>query len=166
MVSPKSIRSVMLPGFVVSLASACTHVAPIVGVSPTRSVQGVELVVSGDSCDEEQEPDWYGSNLTELVLEVRVTNPTQQAITVQRDEIRLRTPDGVSLNTLTWGAASPLTIATGEAKSFQVRFMDRGSLHCGTKVELDTSGSVTASGHPLSTDGIRFTASGPRPIRL
>ena len=166
MLASKSLQSVLLSGLVASLGSSCAHVTPVSGVAPTRSAEGVEVTVAADACDEAQEPDGYGWSLTELMLEVRVTNPTGTPILVRPGDIRLRTSDGASLGTLTWGAAIPMNVAAGATKSFDLRFMDRGSLHCGTHVELDTSGSVTAGGHALTTDGVAFTASGAPPIRL
>jgi hypothetical protein len=166
MVAQTSLCSLLLSGLVVSVTSSCAHVAPVSGAVPTRSAEGVELAVAGDSCDEEQEPDWYGWNLTELLLQVRVSNPTGRPIAVRPSDIGLRTPDGTRLNTVSWGAASPLAVSTGETKSFDLRFMNRGSLHCGTKVELDTSGSIRTEGRSLTTDGIVFTASSSKPLRL
>lgn len=167
MVNLTSLRFVLWSGLAVSLTSSCAHIAPVISTTPTRSVEGVELAVAGDSCDEEQEPDWYGSNLTELLVEVRVNNPTAHPIVVRRSEMGLQTSDGTRLETVSWGAASPLTIPNGQTTSFRLRFMNRGSLHCGSKVALDTRGSVHAEeGRSMNTDGIVFIAAAPKPVRL
>ena len=162
----KSLQSILLSGLFASLTASCAHVTPLTAVAPTRSVEGVEVAVAGDSCEEAEEPDGYGWNLTELVLELRITNPTGKPVVVRPGDIGLRTPDGARLTTVTWGAANPLNVEAGATKSFDLRFMDRGSLHCGAKVELDTKGSVTASGLRLNVDRVTFTASGQRPITL
>jgi hypothetical protein len=143
--------------------SACTHLAPparIAGVAP--SPEGVQLAVTGLACDQVQEPEFYGDDLAELTLAVSVRNGTTAAVDVRAGDLRLVVPDGSRLETVSWGAARPLAVERGETKAFEVRFMNRGALACGEEVELDTKGSVTASGRTLDTGPVRFIAAAGR----
>ena len=135
---------------------------PARGGGPTQTSDGVELAVAGNHCEQTMETDWQGADLAELILAVKVKNPTPAPIAVHRGDMRLLAPDGAALKTVTWGAREPLYVASGETKSFDIRFMSRGSLQCGAPLQLDTRGAVTTDDHVLVTDRISFTPSAPR----
>jgi hypothetical protein len=154
-------RPVLVVGLVsLLLPAACAHMtAPARNGGPTRSVEGVALALARESCDQTREPGWHGLDLTELTLEIEVRNPTATPLAILRKNMRLVTPDGGALKTSTFGAGSPLDVAGGETKTFEVRFQSRGALACAAELRLDTDGSVTAGAKPLATDGITFTPS-------
>jgi hypothetical protein len=140
-------------------ASACTHLAPPARTAgAVQSGSGVELAVTGLACDQVREPEFYGDDLAELTLAVSVRNGTAAPVDVRASDLRLVVPGGSRLETVSWGAARPLAVERGETKSFEIRFMNRGALACGEEVQLETRGSVTASGHAVDTGALRFVA--------
>ena len=152
----------LFAGLAAAFFPACAHLAaPARNGGPTRSAEGVELAVAGKSCAETQEPDWYGDDLAELTLQVRVRNPTNAPVTIHREDLRLLVPAGGALRTISWRAAEPLPVAVGETKAFEIRFMSRGVLACGAAPELETRGSVTMDDKVLPTGRIAFTPSAP-----
>ena len=155
-----------LAGVAATIAPACAHMTPPArNDGPTRSSEGVELAVARKSCDQIQKPDWHGNDLAELTLEVQVRNPTPAPVTIKRVDLRLLAPDGTALRTVTWRAADPLPVGRRETKSFEIRFMSRGSLQCAAELQLDTRGAVTTDDRVLQTGRITFTPSPPlRPM--
>jgi hypothetical protein len=151
---------VVLAVLAVALAPACAPLRlPDKNSGPARSREGVELAVSGQSCTQSQEPDFHGEDLVEEVVEVQVRNATPAPLTVQRDALRLVSPDGLALKTITWRAGDPLALGAGETRAFELRFMNRGSLGCSRRMTLDPDSSVKMNGQTVALDAISFVPS-------
>jgi hypothetical protein len=140
-----------------ALAPACAGLTPPARSSgAAKSSDGVAVAVARQQCTQTAEPDWWGNDLVEEVLEVEVRNASAAPLAVHRDAFRLLTPDGAALRTITWGAADPLTVATGETRAFELRFMNRGSLQCSGEMRLDPDGGVALPDHTVSVGAVRF----------
>ena len=126
---------------------------------PVTSHEGVELAVVGQRCDQFEEPHQYGNDLVESVVEVQVRNATPAPLTVRRDAFRLITPDGFALKTLTWNAGQPVTMSGGQTRTFELRFMTRGSLECAREMVLDADSGLTLPAGPVRVTSVRFTPS-------
>jgi len=87
---------------------------------------------------------------------VRIDNGSPQAVTVQRDKLRLWAPDGSLLETVTWGADKPITVPSGEARAFKVRYMAKGGLACDAEMRLDAREAVAAPDHTIMLGEISF----------
>ncbi len=157
----ESSRNLVATVLVLSASACATMTPPVRTGAPTQTSEGVELAVARKHCDQTQDSDWDGEDLAELIVEVQVKNPTRAPIAIHRGDMRLLAPDGAALKTITWRADDPLYVASGETKSFDMRFMARGSLECGAPLQLDTRGAVTTDHHVLVTDRISFTPSAP-----
>jgi len=144
-----------------ALAGGCaTMRAPAQGGAPAVSPEGVKVALVGETCTQSREPDWKGANLIEVQLALAVTNPTSAPLMVHRDQFRLVAPDGTAVQTITYGAADPLSVAPGE-QSFELRFMTRGGLRCNTPMDLETRGGVLAGDHPVTLASVRFIPQNP-----
>jgi hypothetical protein len=140
-----------------ALAPACIPLRPPVQNSgPTVSREGVQVAVSRQRCSETVETEQPGNNLTEETIDVQVRNVLPTSLTVHRDAFYLVTPDGASLKTLTYCAADPLTLSAGETRSFELRYMTRGSLQCERPMKLDVSLGISAGGNPVDLAPIQF----------
>ena len=141
-----------------AFAAACVPMRPPMRSSgPSVSREGVQVAVTRQRCSETVEPDYPGNDLTEEVLEVRVRNGTPTQLTVHRDAFRLVTPDGYSLETLTLGVGDPMTIAGGETRAFELRYMTRGSLQCAREMRLETGRGITSGANSVEVGSVRFT---------
>ena len=141
----------------VALAPACAPLRlPYKSGGPAASREGVELAVSRQSCTQNVDPDFYGEDLVEEVVEVQVRNATSNPLTVQRDAFRLVSPDGHGLKTMTWRAVDPLPLNGGETGSFELRFMTRGLLQCTREMKLDADGGVRMNGRPVELGAVSF----------
>jgi hypothetical protein len=144
----------------VALTPACAPLRlPYKTGGPVASREGVELAVSRQSCTQNVDPDFYGEDLVEEVVEVQLRNATANPLTVQRDAFRLISPDGQGLKTMTWRAAEPLALGAGETKSFQLRYMTRGGLTCTREMKLDVDAGVTTNGRPVVMGAVSFQPS-------
>jgi hypothetical protein len=119
----------------------------------------VELAVSRQSCTQNVEPDFYGQDLVEEVVEVQVRNATANPLTVQRDAFRLISPAGHRLKTMTWRAIDPLALNAGETSTFELRYMTRGVLECTREMKLDADAGVRMNGRPIEVGAISFQPS-------
>jgi hypothetical protein len=119
----------------------------------------VELAVNRQSCTQDKDPDFYGQDLVEEVVEVQVRNSTSNPLTVQRDAFRLISPDGYGLRTMTWRAVDPLTLKGGETRRFELRFMYRGVLECTEGMKLDADAGVKINGRPIAIGAVSFQPS-------
>jgi len=140
---------------------ACALHPPVQSSGPAISREGVQLAVTRQRCFESQETDHPGDNLAEATLEVQVTNATAAPVTVHRDAFRLVTapPDRAYLETMTWGAANPLTVASGTTQTFELRFMNRGSLRCASDLVLAPDSGLAVADRPLKVGAISFRPS-------
>lgn len=157
----KTIRS-FYPALVIvaAAAPACAGLTPpLQNAGPATSREGIELAVTGQSCSQTKEPDWYGDDLVETTVQVQVKNVTPEPLTVHRDGFRLITPDGYALRTVTWKAIEPLTVAGGETRAFPLRFMTRGSLQCAQEMRIDAGAGVTAGEKPVKLGPVEFVPS-------
>ena len=152
------IRSILAAGILVAPACAPLRL-PYKGGGPAASREGVELAVSRQSCTQNVDPDFYGEDLVEEVLEVQVRNATSNRLTVKRDAFRLISPDGPGLKTMTWRAVDPLPLNGGETKSFELRFMTRGLFECTREMKLDADAGVTMNGRPIELGAVSFQPS-------
>jgi len=118
----------------------------------------VQLSLVRQACDQSQEPDFPGDDLTEATVEVEVRNAGAAPLMIRRDAFRLVTaaPDSVALPPMTLGAAEPLIVGGGAARTFQLRFMNRGSLRCASSLVLAPNAAVIAGERPLNVGAIRF----------
>jgi hypothetical protein len=160
MIQRNRVAAFLLSTFMLALAPACAPLRlPAKGGEPVRSNDGVEVAVSRQSCTQNVDPDFYGSDLVEEVVEMQVRNAAPARLTVQRDAFRLMAPDGVALQTSTWRAADPLPLNAGETRTFQLRFMARGGLDCQQPMTLDLDSGVTMDGRPIRIGAINFQPS-------
>jgi len=144
----------------VALAPACAPLRlPYKTGGPVASPEGVELAVSRQSCTQNVDPDFYGQDLVEEVVEVQVRNASTKPLTVQRDAFRLISPDGQGLKTMTWRAVDPLALDAGETKTFELRYMTRGVLECAREMKLDADAGVSMNGRPIEVGVVRFQPS-------
>jgi hypothetical protein len=142
--------------------SACAALrSPFRSSGPVSSPEGVQVTIGRQSCVETSEPDFHGNDLVEERLQIEIRNATPSPVAVHRDAFRLVAPDGVAARTVTWGAASPLTMRGGEARIFELRFMTRGSLTCTGEEELDPRAAVTLRDTPVQMGMVRFVPSRP-----
>ena len=144
----------------VGLAPACAPLRlPYKSGGSAASREGVELAVSRQSCTQNVDPDFYGEDLVEEVVEVQVRNATSNPLTVQRDAFRLISPDGHGLKTMTWRAVDPLPLNGGETRNFELRFMTRGLLQCTREMKLDADAGVRMNGRPIELGAVSFQPS-------
>ena len=162
MISPKleSIGTKLVFVLAVAVAPACAPLRlPYKSGGPAASPEGVELAVSRQSCTQNVDPDFYGQDLVEEVVEVQVRNATSNPLTVQRDAFRLITPDGHGLKTMTWRAVDPLPLDAGETRTFELRYMTRGILECTREMKLDADAGVRMNGRPIEVGAVSFQPS-------
>jgi hypothetical protein len=155
-----ALRSVLTASLALSLAPACAGLAPPArngGAAVSR--EGVQVAVARQGCSQTVEPEQPGNDLVEEIVEVEVKNPNAAPLTVHRDAFRLMTPDGSALETMTLRAADPLTVAAGETRRFELRFMTRGSLQCAREMSLDADHAVVLADRPVHVDPVSFTPS-------
>ena len=137
--------------------TACAALGlPYKASGPAASGEGVELAVSRQSCSQNVDPDFYGEDLVEEVVEVQLRNPTSKPLAVQRADFRLISPDGHRLPTMTWRAIDPLALGGGETGRFELRFMTRGLLQCAAEMKLEPGAGVTMEGRPLALGAVSF----------
>jgi hypothetical protein len=138
-------------------ASACASMQPPAHTTgPALSREGVQLAIDRQACVQTKEPDFYGNDLVEETLDIEVQNRTGEPVTIHRDAFRLLEPDGVGLATVTWRAVDPVTVGAGHSRTFELRFMTRGSLECGREMGLQAESGVVLRDHPVHLQGIRF----------
>jgi len=143
-----------------ALAPACAPLRlPYKGGGPVASPEGVDLAVERQSCTQNVDPDFYGEDLVEEVVEVRVRNATPQPVVVQRDAFRLMSHDGSGVKPITWRAVDPLSLNGGETRTFELRFMTRGALECAGEMKLDPDAGLVMNGRPLVMSAITFQPS-------
>lgn len=142
-------------------APACAPLRPPYrSEGPAAAVHdGVQIGVTRQSCTQAVDPDFYGSDLVEEVVEVQIRNGVSTPLAVQRDAFHLISPDGQWLETMTWRAAEPLSLNAGETKTFELRYMGRGAVECAREMKLDADGGVRMNGHPIRVGAIRFQPS-------
>jgi hypothetical protein len=141
------------------LAPACTMRPPVQSSGPAISRDGVQLAVTSQQCTQTVEPDNQGSDLVEEIVEVQVRNASASPLTVRRDAFHLVAPDGTALTTQTWRAFDPLTVEGGQTRTFELRFMTRGSLACAREMTLDADTAVRLRERVLDVGGVRFVPS-------
>ncbi len=142
---------------VLLLGSGCVPMKPPARNSgQVQSRDGVSLAIQRQGCSQTIEPELPGADLVEERIELRVHNGSSEPVTVHRDAFRLVTPDGSTLQTLTWLAAEPLTVAEGEERTFELRFMARGGLACAEEMRLVAGASLEISARPLALQAIAF----------
>jgi hypothetical protein len=141
-----------------TLAPGCALRPPVQNSGPAVSQEGVRLAVTGQTCGESEEPERHGENLAQATVEVQVRNDGATPLTVHPDAFRLVTaqPGRVYLKTMTRAASDPLTIAGGATLTFQLRFMNRGSLRCASPLTLDAGAAVTAGDRPVKVGAVSF----------
>ena len=142
------------------LAPACASMRPPAqNDGPALSPEGVQLAVLEQSCTQTKETERPNSDLAEAIVEVEVRNPAPEAVTINRTEFRLLTPDGFALKTRTWGSAEPLVLKGGETRVFEMRFMSRGSLECSRQLQLDPGAGICFGGKPIRMKPVTFVPS-------
>jgi len=154
MSSSRAVLSVLAPSFLVA-ACATTMKPPAQSAGPALSDKGVQVAVLRQGCAQTQEADMADWDLVDETVEIEVRNASAEPAVVQPDHFRLLAPDGSALTTTTWRAADPLTVAGGQARSFELRFMTRGGLECTKEMRLDPDAGITlrdaaVAFHPVS----------------
>jgi len=156
----KLIESALACSVALALTPACAGLhPPLQNSGPAVSREGVQVAVTRQGCSETVEPEQPGNDLTEEIVEVQVRNDTPAPLTVHREAFRLITPEGYSLETLTFGANQPLTVAAGETRAFELRYMTRGSLECAREMRLEAGRGITSGSNPVDVGGVRFVPS-------
>jgi hypothetical protein len=141
-------------------APACAPLrAPYQSAGPVASHEGVELAVTRQSCTQNRDPDFDGSDLVEEVVEVQIKNDVSNALAVQRDAFHLISPDGQWLEAMTWRAVEPLSLNAGETRTFELRYMGRGGLDCTRELTLDADDGVRMNGRAIRIGAVRFQPS-------
>jgi hypothetical protein len=141
-------------------APACAPLRlPYKSAGPAAAQDGVEIAVTRQSCTQEADPDFFGTDLVEEVVEVQVRNAIANPLAVQRDAFHLISPDGQWLQAMTWRAVEPLAVNAGETRSFQLRYMARGGLECTREMKLDADAGVRVNGRAIRVGAISFQPS-------
>jgi hypothetical protein len=122
------------------------------------SPEGVRVAVVAQACSQSAEHDDRGEDLGEESVRVEVQNSSRANATIQREQFRLRTPDGFALEPQTWGAAEPFAVNAGATQRFELRFMARG-LECAREVRLDPRSGVRLGDKPVPLAAVRFVPS-------
>jgi hypothetical protein len=143
----------------VTLFACAPFRPPVQNSGPVIARSGVELSVKRQSCTQSKEPEWPDADLVEEIVEVEIHSPVETSLAIQRDAFRLVAPDGAALRTVTWGAHEPISIGSGETRSFELRFMTRGSLDCAAPMTLESADAVRGAGMIRSLGAITFTPS-------
>ena len=139
--------------------SGCALTPPFKNGGPAVSQEGVQVAVTRQRCDQDDEPDWYGSDLVEAILEIQVRNATSTQLIVHRDAFRLVGPEGIALKPQTWRCADPMTINGGATGTFELRFMTRGGLECAGEMSLDVEGGLALPAGAVKLGSVRFVSS-------
>jgi hypothetical protein len=139
--------------------SGCALTAPFKNGGPSVSHEGVQVAVTRQRCDQEDESDWYGEDLVEAILEIEVRNATPAQLTVHRDAFRLLGPEGIALRPQTWRSADPMTIDGGATGTFELRFMSRGGLECRGEMLLDADDGLALPAGPVKVGSVKFVPS-------
>jgi hypothetical protein len=141
-------------------APACAPLRPpYQSAGPVAAHEGVELAVTRQSCTQNRDPDFDGSDLVEEVVEVQIKNDVSNALAVQRDAFHLISPDGQWLEAMTWRAVEPLSLNAGETRTFELRYMGRGGLDCTRELTLDADDGVRMNGRAIRIGAVRFQPS-------
>jgi hypothetical protein len=141
-----------------ALAPACA-LAPPVQTSGTLAKSGVQVSVVGQRCTETVEPEWQGANLVEATVQVEVRNGAPAPLTVDRDQFHLRGADGRKVPTKGWSAREPLSVESGQTKTFKLDFLTRGGLSCTKQMQLDAESAVELGTAPLQLGSVTFVPS-------
>jgi hypothetical protein len=142
-------------------ASACAPLRlPYKSDSPVAAAHdGVQLAVTRQSCIQEVDPEFYGSDLVEEVVEVQIRNAISDPLMVQREAFHLISPDGHWLEAMTWRAVEPLSVNAGETRTFELRYMTRGGLECTREMKLDADAGVRVNGRAIRIGAVSFQPS-------
>jgi hypothetical protein len=139
-----------------TLAPACDLQPPIRSSGSAVSKEGIQLSVLRQSCSETVQPKEPGNDLVEVLVDAEVRNDLSEPIMVHRDGFRLAAPDGSAIRTSTWFAIHPITVESGQAQTFQLRFMARGGLSCWKEMALKAFSAVTLATVPVEIGSVRF----------
>ena len=153
----------LVPSFLVpsllTVACAAPMRPPVSNAGPARSQTGVQVAVVRQGCSQTEEAEDYGWDLIEENVEIEVRNGAPESATVHRDRFRLLAPDGTELRTVTWRAADPLVVASGQTQAFELRFMTRGGLACTKELRIDPDAGITLSAAPVALQPVAFVPS-------
>jgi hypothetical protein len=146
---------------VTTVASASGLRPPIRNSGAVTTPDGVQVAVLGQSCSQTVETDLPGNDLVEMTVEIEVRNGTSQALGVHRDGFRLTGADGRSIPTSTWFASKPISIASRQAETFELRFMSHGGLSCSQEMTLESPSAIVRGTDIAKIGAIRFVAQAP-----
>jgi len=122
--------------------------SPAQDVRQVRSHDGVALAITRQGCSQStdaEEPSW---DLVEERLAVEVRNGSPEPVTVQREKFRLLLPDGSALKSKTWGAADPVTVASGQRHVFKLLFIAHSD--CQSAMKLDVGEGIALPEHAVA----------------
>lgn len=134
------LRAIALPILVLALGS-CTASPPLTADDAEDTLAGVVRV-----------------RLKEIDVDIfkfSVFNLSRETMTLDRDELRLRTPTEVRPRR-PGGAQSVYTVPAGGAHDLYVRFPLDG-LAAGTRVAVDFGRGISVDGHPVAVEPMNFT---------
>jgi hypothetical protein len=141
-----------------ALASGCGMRPPVQNSGTVTSADGVQIAVLGQSCSETVETDWPGNDLVEMTVQIEVRNGTPTTLGVHRDGFRLIGADGRSVPTSTGSANEPISLASRQTQTFQLRFMSRGGLSCSKEMTLESPSAIRHGTEPATIGTIKFVA--------
>jgi hypothetical protein len=75
---------------------------------------------------------------------------------VNRDQLTLRGQDGRKVPSHGLDTHAPLTVGSGERKTFQLEFMTRGGMSCTKPMQLDADSGVFMGPAPVKIGAVTF----------
>ncbi len=154
----KFVRAVLIVGLFV-VAPACGLRPPVQNSGAATSPEGVSFAVLAQRCTETVETDLPDVPLIEIRLQIEVRNATPPALVIQGGAFELRGPDGRSIPTTSWKETDPLSIAAGQTRTVELRFMTRGGLSCTKPMQLEAPTRVTKGDAPVRLGPVTFVPS-------
>jgi hypothetical protein len=142
-----------------ALTPACALHPPVENSGAATTDTGVAVAVVAQRCTETVETELPGVPLVETKLQVEVRNAAPPPLVVHRAAFHLRGADGRAVPTDTWQADEPLSIESGQARTFELRFMSRGGLSCTKPMQLEATSGITKGDATVKIGAVTFIPS-------
>lgn len=147
-------KSTHLLSLLACAASGC-FAAPVRSSGPSES-NGVQMSILGQFCEDSIQPADNDLGTLRMRLKIAVANRGDDLVSFDPERVKLVAPNGISPEPVE--ADSPTTIAPGETKVKQVRFMSRISVKCTQEMQLDPRDSIVAGKARIPLHPIAFVA--------